>query len=166
MSATQATPASAQAGASQTADPATPAATPGAQNRLLHDALEQLTELTALSQSAATRYAEQVKLSGQMAKAELRLTGRSLTVAAGLIVCLGAGLVLLWGSVLLGLGYLVFQFSGSLAITATTLLLLQFAVLYWCWRSLDYVLSQVGFSQTWRQLKRLLLATEEPGNAD
>lgn len=142
------------------------AAGPETDKPVLQKAVDQVTEMAALSWSVSERYAEQIKLSGQTAKAELKLTGRSLTIAAGLIVCLGAGLILLWFSLLLVLGYLIFHYSGSLMLSAAVLLMMQFAVLYWCWRSLDYVLSQVGFSETWRQLKRLLLKAEGASNAD
>jgi len=142
------------------------AAQPEADNSVLHKATEQITEMAALSWSVSERYAEQIKLSGQTAKAELKLTGRSLTIAAGLIVCLGAGLILLWFSLLLALGYLIFHYSGSLLLSSSVLLLMQCAVLYWCWRSLDYVLSQVGFAETWRQLKRLLLKAEGASDVD
>ena len=142
------------------------AAQPEADKTVLQSAVDQITEMAALSWSVSERYAEQIKLSGQTAKAELKLTGRSLTVAAGLIVCLGAGMVLLWFSLLLALGYVIFHFSGSVLLSSAVLMVLQLAVLYWCWRSLDYVLSQVGFGETWRQLKRLLLKAEGASDAD
>jgi len=142
------------------------AAQPEADKAVLQTAVDQITEMAALSWSVSERYAEQIKLSGLTAKAELKLTGRSLTIAAGLIVCLGAGLILLWFSLLLVLGFLIFHFSGSLMLSGAILLVMQFAVLYWCWRSLDYVLSQVGFGETWRQLKRVLLKAEGASDAD
>lgn len=125
---------------------------------LTEQALDQLTELAALGWSVSEHYTEQLKLTGQTAKAEWRLTGRSLTIAAALLVCFGAGLILLWGTMLLLLGYLLFQASGSVVIAAIAILLLQAAVLFWCWRSLAYVLAQVGFSETWQQLRRVLFA--------
>lgn len=130
-------------------------------------ALAQLTELAELGHSVQQAYASQLKLTGQIAAAEWQLTGRSLTIAAALVVCFGAGMILLLGSFLAVLGYLLFQLSSSVAITATALLLLQFAVLFWCWRSLAYVLSQAGFSNTWRQLQLLLFRPQkEDKNAD
>jgi hypothetical protein len=147
-----------------------PGAEPGAAQQqaaakpLTEQALDQLTELAALGWSVTEHYTEQVKLTGKTATAEWRLTGRSLTIAAALVVCFGAGLILLWGTILSLLGYLLFQATGSVVIAALALLLLQVAVLWWCWRSLSYVLSQVGFSKTWRQLRRVLFA-KQPARA-
>ena len=130
-------------------------------------ALDQLAHLAALGNSVKQAYADQLKLTGQIAKAEWQLSGRSLTIAAALVVCFGAGLILLWGSILLLLGYLLFQLSSSVLITAAALVLLQFGLLFWCWRSLGYVLSQVGFSNTLQQLRLLFFADKaEDKNAD
>ncbi|WP_027670440.1 hypothetical protein [Rheinheimera baltica] len=121
-------------------------------------ALDQLTELAAISWSVTANYTEQVKLTAKTAKAELSLSARSLTVAAGLVVCFAAGLILLWGSMLVAIGYLTFQLTGSLLIMAATLLLMQCIMLLLCWRSLRYVLSQVGFRHTWQQLCNVFMA--------
>jgi len=129
-------------------------------------ALDQLAHLAALGHSVKQAYVSQLKLTGQIATAEWQLSGRSLTIAAALVVCFGAGLILLWGSILLVLGYLLFQLSSSLLITAAALVLLQFALLLWCWKSLGYVLSQVGFSNTLKQLRLLFFAAkQEDSNA-
>ena len=130
-------------------------------------ALDQLAQLAALGHSVKQAYAGQLNLTQQIATAEWQLSGRSLTIAAALVVCFGAGLILLWGSLLLLLGYLLFQLSSSVLITAAALVLLQFALLFWCWRSLSYVLSQVGFSNTLQQLRLLFFAAKpEHKNAD
>lgn len=128
---------------------------------LAEQTLDQLAEMAALSLSVKQRYIGQVKLAGKTAKAEWQLTARSLTIAAALVVCFGAGMILLWCSILLLLGYLLFQLTSSILITAAALLLLQFGLLFWCWRSLGHVLSQVGFSHTWQQFRRLFFASEE-----
>lgn len=138
-----------------------PISTQATLNKTAEQAIEQLAEIAALSSSVKQIYTSQLKLTGQIATAEWQLTGRSLTIAAALVVCFGAGLILLWGSILLLLGYLLFQLSSSLLITGTVLVLLQFVLLFWCWRSLGYVLSQVGFSNTWRQLRLLFLAPKQ-----
>ena len=130
-------------------------------------ALDQLTHLAALAQSVRQAYSSQLKLTGQIATAEWQLTGRSLTMAAALVVCFGAGLILLWGSILVVLGYLLFQLSGSVVITAVALVLLQSGLLVWCWRSLGFLLSQAGFANTLQQLRLLFFATAaERKNAD
>jgi len=147
--------------------PEQPVSMQAALTKSTEQALAQLAELAALGNSVKQAYASQLKLTGQIATAEWQLTGRSLTIAAALVVCFGAGMILLWGSILAVLGYLLFQLSGSVAMTASALLLLQFAVLFWCWRSLTYALSQAGFSNTWRQLQWLLFRPQkEDTNAD
>ncbi len=118
-------------------------------------AFDQLTRLAALGWSVTELYAAQLKLAGNTARAEWQLSGRSLVIAAALLVCFGAGVILLWASTLTLLGVVLWQLSQSPAVTAAVLLLLQAALLWWCWRSLSYVLSQVGFTQSWRQLRRL-----------
>ncbi|MGP9800286.1 hypothetical protein [Rheinheimera sp. NSM] len=149
-------------GAEAAAEPQTAQQQTTAKKPMAEQALDQLSELAALSWSVSEHYTEQLKLTGQTAKAEWQLTGRSLTVAAALVVSFGAGLILLWGSILLLLGYLLFQATGSVIIAAIAILLLQSALLLWCWRSLGHVLSQVGFSETWQQLRRVLFAKESP----
>lgn len=147
--------------------PGQPASPQAALTKSAEQAVDQLAEIAALGNSVKQAYVSQLKLTGQIATAEWQLTGRSLTIAAALVVCFGAGLILLWGSTLLLLGYLIFQLSSSVWITATALLLLQFALLFWCWRSLGYVLSQAGFSNTWRQLQMLLFTPpQEHKDAD
>lgn len=126
-------------------------------------ALDQLAYLAALAQSVRQAYSSQLKLTGQIATAEWQLTGRSLTIAAALVVCFGAGLILFWGSLLLLLGYLLLQLSGSVVITAFALVLLQSGLLVWCWRSLGYVLSQAGFLNTIRQIRSLLFFDKTGG---
>lgn len=134
--------------------------TQSALNNVMEQAIEQLAQIAALSSSVKQAYISQLKLAGKIATAEWQLTGRSLLIAAALVVCFGAGIILFWGSSLLLLGYLLFQLSSSLLITVTALVMLQFVLLLWCWRSLGYILSQAGFSNTWRQL-RLLLFTPQ-----
>ena len=137
---------------------------PAATKPLTEQTLDQLTELAALGWAVSEHYTAQLSLTKQMAKAEWQLTGRSLFIAAGLMVCFGAGLILLWGTLLSLLGYILLQVTGSVLVAAIALLLLQVALLWWCWRSLGYVLSQVGFSKTWRQLRRVLFA-KQPARA-
>ena len=140
--------------------PGQPESPQAALNQTADKTLDQLAQIAALGNSVKQAYAGQLKLTGQIARAEWQLTGRSLTIAAALVVCFGAGLILLWGSILLLLGYLLFQLSSSVLITAAALVLLQFALLLWCWKSLGYVLSQVGFSNTLKQLRLLFFAAK------
>ena len=135
-------------------------ASAAAQHKVIDQAMEQLAEIAVLSSSVKQAYLDQLKLAGEIATAEWRLTGRSLIIAAALVVCFGTGITLFWGSILLLLGYMLFQLSGSLLATVSALVVLQFVLLLWCWRSLGYVLSQTGFSKTWQQLQ-LLFSTRE-----
>ncbi len=128
--------------------------------------LAHLTEIVALSGSAKQLYVAQVKLTGELAKAEWQLTERSLAMAAILMVCFGAGIIFLWGTLLLLLGAVLTQLGNSLAVTTTVLLLLQLALLFWCWRSLSYVLSQIGFAKTRQQLRRLFLTKPEQNDVN
>lgn len=121
----------------------------------------QLAEIMALSGSVKERYITQVKLTGQMAKAEWQLTARSLLIAAVLLVCFGVGVILIWAGMLFLLGVMVMQLSGSVAVTAISLLMLQFALLFWCWRSLSDVLTQAGFTKTWQLLQRIFSTSPE-----
>ena len=118
-------------------------------------ALDDITALAALGSSVSELYIAQLKLAGKTAKAEWQLSGRSLLLAAALLVCFGGGIVLLWAGCLTLLGILLWQASQSLTVTAATIIALQLILLWWCWRSLAYVLTQVGFTQSWRQLGRL-----------
>lgn len=139
--------------------PDTAASTKGctaAQSAAPQQLTQQLTELAALGWSVSELYVAQLKLAANTAKAEWQLSGRSLLIAAALLVCFGAGVVLLWAGCLTLLGILLWQTSQSLTVTAATLIILQLILLWWCWRSLAYVLTQVGFTQSWRQLRRLL----------
>jgi hypothetical protein len=156
----------AEAAAEPTAEPQTAQQQAAVKKPMAEQALDQLSELAALSWSVSEHYTEQLKLTGKTAKAEWQLSGRSLTIAAALVVSFGAGLILLWGSILLLLGYLLFQATGSVVIAAVAILVLQSALLLWCWRSLGYVLSQVGFSETWQQLRRVLVAKESASDKE
>jgi hypothetical protein len=148
---------SSQAPAQKPEQPLPPQA---ALNQTAEQAIDQLAQMAAVGHSIKQAYAAQLQLTEQIATAEWQLTGRSLTIAAALVVCFGAGLILLWGSILVLFGYLLFQLSSSVLITAAALVLLQFALLLWCWRSLSYVLSQVGFSNTVQQLRFLLFSAK------
>jgi VIT1/CCC1 family predicted Fe2+/Mn2+ transporter len=132
-----------------------------AQDSLLDQTIDQLAKIAALSSSVKQAYIGQLTLTKKIAKAEWRLTGRSLILAAALVVCFGTGIILFWGSILLLLGYVLLQLSSSLLITAVALVVLQFILLLWCWRSLGYLLSQTGFANTWHQLRQLFFVHSE-----
>jgi hypothetical protein len=144
-------------------DTASNSAAAASQSSMAEQAIDQLADIAALSWSVSTGYAEQLKLTGETAKAEWFLSGRSLAIGVALLVCFGAGAILLWGSILLLLGYVLVQVTASVVISAVAVLLLQILMLCWCWRSLKHVLAQVGFSETWQQLLRVLQQTNTKG---
>ena len=140
------------------AQPQSKAAKPSAVN----DAIDKVAEIAALSGSVAGHYQQQAGLVQQQAQAEWALSLRSLTIAAAIMVCFGAGVVMLWGSILALSGVLLLQLVDSIAVTIGCLLLLQVLALAWCWRSMRYLFKQVGFVQTLAQLRQVFSSTPQP----
>lgn len=128
--------------------------------------LAQLTEIAALLSLTAEQYQQQAKLTRQTAHAELALSRRSLIIAMALLVALGAGVVMLWGSLLVFAGYALLQATDSVPLTAALLVILQLAALYWCWRNVRYLLKQVGFSHTIAQLKDMFRSHADPAGGE
>jgi Flp pilus assembly protein TadB len=128
--------------------------------------MAQLTEIAALLSLTAGEYKEQAHLTKQTARAEMALSRRSLMLAAGLLVALGAGVIMFWGSVLAFAGYLLYQATASVFLTAVLLFVLQVVMLYWCLRNMRYALKQIGFSNTLAQLKDILRFSAEPAGGD
>ncbi len=130
--------------------------------------MAQLTEIAALLSLTAEQYQQQVKLTRQTAHAEMALSRRSLIIAAALLVALGAGVVMLWGTLLVFISYLLLQATTSVPLTAALMFLVQVAALYWCWRNVRYLLKQVSFSQTLTQIKGIFKFRPDPagGNND
>lgn len=128
--------------------------------------MAQLTEIAALLSLTAEQYKQQTELTRQTANAEMALSRRSLMLAAGLLVAVGAGVVMLWGSVLAFAGYMLYQATLSVPLTAALLFVVQLAVLYWCLRNMRYSLKQVGFSNTMSQIKAILRFSAEPAGGN
>jgi hypothetical protein len=128
--------------------------------------LAQLTEIAALLSLSVEHYKQQAQQAKQTAHAEMALSRRSLIVASALLVALGAGVVMLWGSLLAFAGYLLWQLTASVPLTAALLFSLQLAALYWCWHNVRYLLKQVGFKHTLAQVKGLFRFTVQPAGAD
>ncbi|CAM3767820.1 phage holin family protein [Rheinheimera salexigens] len=121
---------------------------------LLDNTLDDIAEIAALASSVAQQYKVQTDLVKQQAKAEWALSVRSLTIAAAILVCFGAGVVMLWGSVLTLIGVVLFQLFNSLIASVVILLVLQILALIWCWRSMRYLLKQVGLKRTLLQISQ------------
>ncbi|MDX1677734.1 hypothetical protein [Arsukibacterium sp.] len=128
--------------------------------------MAQLTEIAALLSLTAGQYKHQSQIIKQTASAELALSRRSMVLAAGLLVALGAGIVMFWGSVLAFIGYLLFQATESVPLTAALLLALQLGMLFWCVRNMRYLAKQIGFTTTLTQLKQLLRFSAGPAGDD
>ncbi|KKO47143.1 hypothetical protein WG68_00350 [Arsukibacterium ikkense] len=139
---------------------------PASNEPLPEKVMAQLTEIAALLSLTAERYQQQAQLTRQTAQAEMALSRRSLIIAAALLVALGAGVVMLWGMLLVFAGYLLLQTLGSVPVTVAILFGLQLAALYWCWRNIRYLLKQVGFSHTLAQVKALFRFTPEPAGEE
>ncbi|MBV2129403.1 hypothetical protein [Arsukibacterium indicum] len=128
--------------------------------------MAQLTEIAALLSLTAGEYKEQAQLTKQTARAEMALSRRSLMLAAGLLVALGAGVIMFWGSVLAFAGYLLYQATASVPLTAALLFGLQIVMLFWCLRNMRYALKQVGFSNTLAQLQEILRFSTGPAGGN
>lgn len=144
------------------AEPREPEPQHAATEPLPERVMAQLTEIAALLSLSGDEYKEQAQLARQTARAEMALSRRSLMLAAGLLVALGAGVIMFWGSVLALAGYLLYQATASVLLTAVLLFVLQIVMLYWCLRNMRYALKQVGFSNTLAQLKDILRFSAEP----
>ncbi|WNO61601.1 hypothetical protein [Rheinheimera sp. MMS21-TC3] len=117
--------------------------------------LDDIAEIAALASSVAQQYKVQTDLVKQQAKAEWVLSVRSLTLATAILVCFGAGLIMLWGSILALIGMAMFQLLNSVLAAVAILIVLQVLALIWCWRSMRYLFKQVGLKQTLNQLSQL-----------
>jgi hypothetical protein len=120
---------------------------------ILDNTLDDIAEIAALAGSVAQQYKQQTALVKQQAQAEWALSLRSLTLAAAILVCFGAGVIMLWASVLILIGLVLLPLLNSITVTIAILLGLQILVLIWCWRSMRYLLKQVGLRQTLIQLR-------------
>ena len=126
---------------------------PSAADPVPENVQAKLAEIIALLSLTAEQYQQQALLTKQTARAELDLSRRSLILVAWLLVTLGAGLVMLWGILLVFVGYFLLQATESLPLTAGVLFVGQLAIMYWCWRSVHSLLKHVGFNHTFAQIK-------------
>tara|TARA_R110002126_G_scaffold16527_20_gene66044 strand:+ start:664 stop:1131 length:468 start_codon:yes stop_codon:yes gene_type:complete len=122
----------------------------------------QLSEIAALLSLSVEQYQQQMRLTRQTARAEMALSRRSMMVVAALLVAITGAAIILWATLLVFAGYWLMHATNSVPLTASILIVVQLAVLYWCWRSVRYVLAQVGFSHTLAQLKDMFRLSAEP----
>ncbi|MBB1356411.1 hypothetical protein, partial [Pseudoalteromonas sp. SR45-5] len=100
-------------------------------------------------------YHTQGKITHQLAKAEWRLSLRSLALITIFLGCFASGLVLLWAGFLGAVGYGVYDVFGSVWLSIATATLLQVACLIWLWKNTVYLSNKIGFSKTLKSLKQL-----------
>lgn len=100
-------------------------------------------------------YQTQGKITHQPAKAEWRLSLRSLALITIFLGCFASGLVLLWAGFLGAVGYGVYDVFGSVWLSIATATLLQVACLIWLWKNTVYLSNKIGFSKTLKSLKQL-----------
>lgn len=129
-------------------------------------AMDNLTELSALVHLLKEQYQQQVLITKQMAKAEWRLSSRSMALSGALLGGLLVGAIVLWASIIAFAGYLLFLATESIAISAGLLILLQAVLLVWCGSSIKYLMSQIGFGHTKQQLVEFFHTTPQPGDSN
>ena len=100
-------------------------------------------------------YRTQGKITHQLAKAEWRLSLRSLALITIFLGCFASGLVLLWAGFLGAVGYGVYDVFGSVWLSIATATLLQVACLIWLWKNTVYLSNKIGFGKTLKSLKQL-----------
>ena len=100
-------------------------------------------------------YQTQGKITHQLAKAEWRLSLRSLALITIFLGCFASGLVLLWAGFLGAVGYGVYDVFGSVWLSIATATLLQVACLIWLWKNTVYLSNKIGFSKTLKSLTQL-----------
>ena len=116
---------------------------------------DHIAKLLEYSKQLKDDYQTQGKITHQLAKAEWRLSLRSLALITIFLGCLASGLVLLWAGVLGAVGYGVYDLIGSVWLSIATAALLQVACLIWLWKNTVYLSNKIGFSKTLKSLKQL-----------
>lgn len=116
---------------------------------------DHLEKLAEHGQQLYHDHIEQAKLCQQMAVSEWNLTKRSLALTIILLVSFAGGLVLMWAGLLITLGLAIFSLSGSVWLSAFSLLALQVLCLAWLWRNINYVSNKIGFSKTLHCINQL-----------
>ena len=117
---------------------------------------DHIAKLLTYSKQLKDDYHTQGKITHQLAKAEWRLSLRSLALISIFLGCFASGLVLLWAGVLGAAGYAIYDLFGSVWVSIATVTLLQVACLFWLWKSVAYLSNKIGFSKTLKSIKQLL----------
>ncbi|KDC50823.1 hypothetical protein [Pseudoalteromonas fuliginea] len=117
---------------------------------------DHIAKLLEYSKQLKDDYQTQGEITHQLAKAEWRLSLRSLALITIFLGCFASGLVLLWAGSLGAVGYGVYDLFGSVWLSIATATSLQVACLVWLWKNTVYLSNKIGFSKTLKSLKQLL----------
>ncbi|TMO05708.1 hypothetical protein [Pseudoalteromonas sp. S558] len=116
---------------------------------------DHIAKLLTYSKQLKDDYQTQGEITHQLAKAEWRLSLRSLALITIFLGCFASGLVLLWAGILGAVGFAMFDLFGSVWLGIATATLLQIACLAWLWKNTVYLSNKIGFSKTFKSLKQL-----------
>lgn len=122
---------------------------------------DHLAKLSQYAEQLYVDYRTQAGLCKQVAAAEWRLSTRSLALTIIMLVCFAGGLVLLWAGLLATIGIAIFSLSGSVALCALSLIVLQLLCLFWLWKNIGYISSKIGFDRTVKSARQLFNIDKE-----
>ncbi len=122
---------------------------------------DHLAKLSQYAEQLYVDYRTQAGLCKQVAAAEWRLSTRSLALTIIMLVCFAGGLVLLWAGLLATIGIAIFSLSGSVALCALSLIVLQLLCLFWLWKNIGYISSKIGFDRTVKSVRQLFNIDKE-----
>ncbi|KPW05463.1 MULTISPECIES: hypothetical protein [Pseudoalteromonas] len=117
---------------------------------------DHIAKIIEYSNQLKEDYKTQGKLTHQLAKAEWKLSLRSMALITIFLGCFASGLILLWAGLLGAIGYGVYDLFGSVWLSFATAALAQIICLIWLWRNTVYLSNKIGFSKTIKSVKQLL----------
>ncbi|MEG3758273.1 hypothetical protein V5096_09920 [Pseudoalteromonas carrageenovora] len=116
---------------------------------------DHIAKIIEYSKQLKEDYHTQGKITHQLAKAEWRLSLRSMALITIFLGCFASGLILLWAGLLGALGYGMYDLFGSVWLSIATAALAQVICLVWLWKNTVYLSNRIGFSKTIKSLKQL-----------
>jgi len=121
----------------------------------MDDWQEHIAKIGEYTKQLKEDYHIQGKITHQLAKAEWRLSLRSMALISIFLGCFASGLVLLWAGLLGALGYGMYDLFGSVWLSIATAAIAQIICLVWLWKNTVYLSNKIGFSKTVKSLKQL-----------
>jgi len=116
---------------------------------------DHIAKIIEYSKQLKEDYHTQGKITHQLAKAEWKLSLRSMALITIFLGCFASGLILLWAGLLGAIGYGMYDLFGSVWLSIATAALAQIICLVWLWRNTVYLSNKIGFSKTIKSLKQL-----------